>query len=145
MLSNRRPSAAGSGAVYSTNSKPSVPMGLTASASSSLGSLTLAMIDLQRGLVSDVTIMPHPLQASLQTLELENFLPYRLSVLAQLVSESLHDLYAGPFGLAVTEWRVMAAVGPVAPPAPPWGGQSNLLDKGGGSPGPGGAGEGRAG
>jgi DNA-binding MarR family transcriptional regulator len=49
------------------------------------------------------------------TLELENFLPYRLSVLAQLVSESLHDLYAGPFGLTVTQWRVMAALGRFAP------------------------------
>jgi DNA-binding MarR family transcriptional regulator len=48
-------------------------------------------------------------------LELENFLPYRLSVLAQVVSESLHDLYAGPFDLAVTEWRVMAALGRFAP------------------------------
>lgn len=50
-----------------------------------------------------------------QALELENFLPYRLSVLAQLVSESLHDLYAGPFGLSVTQWRVMAALGRFAP------------------------------
>ena len=55
--------------------------------------------------------MPNPTQA----LELEKFLPYRLSVLAQVVSESLHDLYAGPFGLAVTEWRVMAALGRFAP------------------------------
>ena len=59
--------------------------------------------------------MPKPLQAPLQSLELENFLPYRLSVLAQIVSQSLHDLYAGPFGLAVTEWRVMAALGRFAP------------------------------
>src|SRR5476649_2539893 len=55
--------------------------------------------------------MPKPAQA----LDLENFLPYRLSVLAQLVSESLHDLYAGPFGLTVTQWRVMAALGRFAP------------------------------
>jgi DNA-binding MarR family transcriptional regulator len=59
--------------------------------------------------------MPKPLQAPSQSLELENFLPYRLSVLAQIVSESLHDLYAGPFDLAVTEWRVMAALGRFAP------------------------------
>ena len=50
-----------------------------------------------------------------QALELENFLPYRLSILAQIVSESLHDLYAGPFGLSVTQWRVMAALGRFAP------------------------------
>lgn len=55
--------------------------------------------------------MPRPPQA----LELENFLPYRLSILAQLVSEALHDLYAGPFGLTVTQWRVMAALGRFAP------------------------------
>ena len=55
--------------------------------------------------------MPPPSQA----LALENFLPYRLSILAQIVSESLHDLYAGPFGLTVTQWRVMAALGRFAP------------------------------
>jgi DNA-binding MarR family transcriptional regulator len=55
--------------------------------------------------------MPNALQA----LELENFLPYRLSILAQLVSESLHDLYARPFALTVTQWRVMAALGRFAP------------------------------
>lgn len=53
--------------------------------------------------------------SALQALELEKFLPYRLSVLAQLVSESLHDLYAEPFGLSVTQWRVMAALGRFAP------------------------------
>jgi DNA-binding MarR family transcriptional regulator len=55
--------------------------------------------------------MPSPSQA----LQLEKFLPYRLSILAQLVSDSLHDLYAGPFDLTVTQWRVMAALGRFAP------------------------------
>lgn len=50
-----------------------------------------------------------------QALELENFLPYRLSVLAQLVSDGLHDLYAESFGLSVTQWRVLAALGRFAP------------------------------
>jgi DNA-binding MarR family transcriptional regulator len=59
--------------------------------------------------------MRNPSQAPKQALELENFLPYRLSVLAQLVSSALHDLYAGPFDLTVTEWRVMAALGRFAP------------------------------
>ena len=129
MLSNSRPSASGSGEVYSTNSKPSVPIGLIGSASSSLGSLTLAMIDLQIELVSNVTIMPKPLQAPLRTLELENFLPYRLSVLAQIVSESLHDLYAGPFDLTVTQWRVMAALGRFAPLTASDVGQRIVMDK----------------
>lgn len=59
--------------------------------------------------------MPAAPQAPSRTLELEKFLPYRLSILAQLVSESLHDLYAGPFDLTVTQWRVMAALGRFAP------------------------------
>src|SRR4051812_32792047 len=132
MLSNRRPSASGSGAVYSTNSKPSVPIGLAGSASSSLGSLTAAMFDLHVELVSDVTIMPKPLQVPSRALELENFLPYRLSVLAQIVSESLHDLYAGPFGLSVTEWRGLGAPRPLPPPPPPRLGRGHRMDKGGG-------------
>ena len=67
--------------------------------------------------------------SSLQALELEKFLPYRLSVLAQLVSESLHDLYAGPFGLTVTQWRVMAALGRFAPLTASDVGQRIVMDK----------------
>jgi DNA-binding MarR family transcriptional regulator len=55
------------------------------------------------------------MSTSSQALELENFLPYRLSILAQIVSDSLHDLYAGPFALTVPQWRVMAALGRFAP------------------------------
>jgi DNA-binding MarR family transcriptional regulator len=73
--------------------------------------------------------MPDPLQAPSATLELEKFLPYRLSVLAQLVSESLHDLYAGPFGLTVTQWRVMAALGRFAPLTASDVGQRIVMDK----------------
>jgi DNA-binding MarR family transcriptional regulator len=64
-----------------------------------------------------------------QALELEKFLPYRLSVLAQLVSESLHDLYAGPFELSVTQWRVMAALGRFAPHTASDVGQRIVMDK----------------
>ena len=69
--------------------------------------------------------MPDPSQA----LDLENFLPYRLSILAQIVSESLHDLYAGPFGLTVTQWRVMAALGRFAPLTASDVGQRIVMDK----------------
>ena len=69
--------------------------------------------------------MPSPSQA----LVLENFLPYRLSILAQIVSESLHDLYAGPFGLTVTQWRVMAALGRFAPLTASDVGQRIVMDK----------------
>lgn len=66
---------------------------------------------------------------ALQALELENFLPYRLSILAQLVSESLHDLYGQPFGLSVTQWRVMAALGRFAPLTASEVGQRIVMDK----------------
>ena len=42
---------------------------------------------------------------------LENFLPYRLSVLSNRVSQTIADLYQKRFGLAITEWRVMAVLG----------------------------------
>jgi DNA-binding MarR family transcriptional regulator len=64
-----------------------------------------------------------------QALELEKFLPYRLSILAQLVSESLHDLYGAEFGLSVTQWRVMAALGRFAPLTASDVGQRIVMDK----------------
>ena len=67
--------------------------------------------------------------SSSQVLQLEKFLPYRLSIVAQLVSDSLHDLYAGPFDLAVTEWRVMAALGRFAPLTASEVGQRIVMDK----------------
>jgi len=69
------------------------------------------------------------MSSEVQALELEKFLPYRLSVLAQLVSESLHDLYAGPHGLSVTQWRVMAALGRFAPLTASDVGQRIVMDK----------------
>lgn len=68
-------------------------------------------------------------QALSRPLELENFLPYRLSVLAQLVSESLHDLYAPPYRLSVTEWRVMAVLGRFAPLTASEVGLRTVMDK----------------
>lgn len=46
-----------------------------------------------------------------EPLELEAFLPYRLSVLANLVSTALARLYAERFGLTIPQWRVMAVLG----------------------------------
>jgi DNA-binding MarR family transcriptional regulator len=45
------------------------------------------------------------------TLELQNFLPYRLSVLANLVSNAIAGEYAQRFDLTLAEWRVMAVLG----------------------------------
>ncbi len=44
-------------------------------------------------------------------LELDQFLPYRLSVLSNRVSQTIADIYQKRFGLAITEWRVMAVLG----------------------------------
>ncbi|QOW19803.1 winged helix-turn-helix transcriptional regulator [Lysobacter ciconiae] len=44
-------------------------------------------------------------------LELERFLPYRLSVLSNRLSAAIARLYAERFSLGMTEWRVMAVLG----------------------------------
>ena len=44
-------------------------------------------------------------------LDLERFLPYRLSLLANGISRRLAGLYADRFGLTIPEWRVMAVLG----------------------------------
>jgi DNA-binding MarR family transcriptional regulator len=44
-------------------------------------------------------------------LRLEEFLPYRLNVLAATVSESLATLYAERYGISIPEWRVIATLG----------------------------------
>lgn len=44
-------------------------------------------------------------------LELERFLPYRLSVLSNRISQTIANAYADRFGLAITEWRVIAVLG----------------------------------
>ena len=41
-------------------------------------------------------------------LNLEDFLPYRLSVLTSTVSRALARMYEQRFGLTVAEWRIMA-------------------------------------
>jgi DNA-binding MarR family transcriptional regulator len=44
-------------------------------------------------------------------LDLEHFLPYRLSVLSNRVSGTIARIYTERFQLSVTEWRVMAVLG----------------------------------
>jgi DNA-binding MarR family transcriptional regulator len=43
-------------------------------------------------------------------LKLESFLPYRLSILSNKVSQSIAREYEQRFDLSVTEWRVMAVL-----------------------------------
>ena len=44
-------------------------------------------------------------------LKLEEFLPYRLNVLANLVSQALSRIYVERYGLGVPEWRVLVTLG----------------------------------
>jgi DNA-binding MarR family transcriptional regulator len=44
-------------------------------------------------------------------LDLEKFLPYRLSVLSNRISSGIARTYEERFGLGVTEWRVIAILG----------------------------------
>lgn len=44
-------------------------------------------------------------------LDLEDFLPYRLSVLSNRISNGIARTYQERFDLGVTEWRVIAIVG----------------------------------
>jgi DNA-binding MarR family transcriptional regulator len=46
---------------------------------------------------------------------LERFVPYRLSVLTNLMSRAIGRIYIQRFGLTIPEWRVMAVLGRFAP------------------------------
>ncbi len=48
--------------------------------------------------------------AKVTTLELDRFLPYRLSVLSNIVSTAISGAYEKRFGLSIPEWRVMAVL-----------------------------------
>jgi DNA-binding MarR family transcriptional regulator len=54
---------------------------------------------------SDVKILEH------MTLDLDHFLPYRLSILSNRASDAIAQHYSDRFGLSVPEWRVMAVLG----------------------------------
>jgi DNA-binding MarR family transcriptional regulator len=51
-----------------------------------------------------------PASAEHAPLELEHFLPYRLSILSNAISQSIADDYHRRYDLSVTEWRVMAVL-----------------------------------
>jgi len=52
-------------------------------------------------------IMP---ASQVPALDLEHFLPYRLSVLSNTVSTALAGAYARRFGLSIPQWRVIAVL-----------------------------------
>ncbi len=53
----------------------------------------------------------HAAGSDADTLTLERFLPYRLTVLAETVSQSLSRFYSHRFGIGIPEWRVLATLG----------------------------------
>jgi DNA-binding MarR family transcriptional regulator len=48
-------------------------------------------------------------------LDLEHFLPYRLSVLSNRISTAIARVYAARFGLSISEWRLIAVLGRFGP------------------------------
>ena len=59
-----------------------------------------------------MTTAESPSSNSSPELDLECFLPYRLSVLSNLVSSAIAAEYAERYALGMTEWRVIAVIGP---------------------------------
>jgi len=51
-----------------------------------------------------------PLMRDTPHLQLDRFLPYRLSVLSNLVSSAIAGSYSSRFGISIPEWRVMAVL-----------------------------------
>lgn len=59
--------------------------------------------------MSSTRLRPAPPQPD--ALVLDDFLPYRLAVLANAVSRAIARRYEDEFGLSIPEWRVMALLG----------------------------------
>jgi DNA-binding MarR family transcriptional regulator len=49
--------------------------------------------------------------ASAAPLKLDEFLPYRLNVVANLVSQALSRIYVDRYGIDVPEWRILVTLG----------------------------------
>jgi DNA-binding MarR family transcriptional regulator len=62
----------------------------------------------QRSSSKDTTV---PAPGDKPVLRLRDFLPYRLSHLAETVSRSFSGIYAEPHGIGIPEWRVLAMLG----------------------------------
>ena len=50
-----------------------------------------------------------------EPLDLETFLPYRLSVLSERISNAIARVYAKRFALSIPEWRLIAVLGRFGP------------------------------
>jgi DNA-binding MarR family transcriptional regulator len=54
---------------------------------------------------------PHATSGEAAPLKLEEFLPYRLNVVASLTSQALSRVYAERYGIGIPEWRVLVTLG----------------------------------
>jgi DNA-binding MarR family transcriptional regulator len=55
--------------------------------------------------------MPTAVRCQETTLALEEFLPYRLAILAHKMSRELAGVYGEKFGLSIPAWRILANLG----------------------------------
>ena len=62
-------------------------------------------------------------------LRLDDFLPYRLSVAANAVSDVIAGSYQSRFGLSIPQWRLMAVLGEDGPMTPQALGARTVMDK----------------
>jgi DNA-binding MarR family transcriptional regulator len=53
---------------------------------------------------------PAPASAEHAPLQLEHFLPYRLSILSNTISQAIARDYQSRYDISMTEWRVMAVL-----------------------------------
>lgn len=60
--------------------------------------------------MNDQTILDAPAQIE-AALKLDQFLPYRLNVCANMVSQALSRIYADKYKIGVPEWRVLVTLG----------------------------------
>ena len=74
-------------------------------------------------------IEPQSLENASGDFELDDFLPYRLSVAANRVSRMFARRFAEMFGLSIPEWRVLAILGRVGSASPSAVGELAAMDK----------------
>ncbi|MEN7341512.1 MAG: MarR family transcriptional regulator [Pseudomonadota bacterium] len=65
----------------------------------------------------------------IKQLALENFLPYRLSILSNTISGTIASAYAERFDLTIPEWRVMAVIARRPGMSAAEAAESTLMDK----------------
>lgn len=63
------------------------------------------------GPANDSAAEPTEASPDQTSLKLEEFLPYRLNVLAALTSEALSSIYSDRYGIGVPEWRILVTLG----------------------------------